>query len=833
MWKKWLKRTLYALVGIAAVSVLGAYLWLRQSLPILDGNLKDASFALQASTRIERDAQGTAVIHANSRADAYFAQGFVHAQERFFEMDLARRSAAGELAELFGSAALPRDQAVRVHRMRSRMQRNLVQLEPVHKQLVERYRDGVNAGLKAHARIPFPYNLLGKAPRPWSAEDSLLTNAAMVFNLQDHTNSNELQMDAAKRVYSDAAYRYLFNRVSAQWDAPLMPGDAIADPALPSASELDLRALPVDVFDRAAAGSEAVRGSNNWAIAGHLSKTKSAIFANDMHLGLGVPSLWFRTQLNYPHPDTNKPLQITGVSLPGAPATVVGSNGSVAWGMTNSYGDWTDFVRLIPGSSAQHYQTMGGEELVAEHLERIAVSGANEVELKVRETRYGPIVGKDAQGLELALAWVAHRTFGPNDMGVDVRFIDFELQSDAVALNQYASSTGMPHNNVVSADRDGTVAWTIGGRIPLRAHNSPMSEIVDSKQLEGDVWSGFLAPEGAPRVTQPADGLIYTANSRVVNQEALALVGNNSFALGARARRIRELLQNRAGMTEAYLLQVQLDDQAPLLERWWHRALQATANNDKYAGVRTVLNEWNRKADQDSAAYRIVRNFRLEILQETISGLSAPVRAAAAANANPAAPESLGRAFSMNFPGHAEVMVWPILEQQALHLLPQPHQNFESFERACLDRALAKMLDTRYLDASYANTQKPFAALPLDASQLSADPLRKHTWGEQNTARISHPLARAIPALGWLLNMRADPLSGDTGHIVRAQGPAFGASQRLVVSPGHEAGGILHMPGGQSGHPLSPYFGAGHSDWVDGLPTPLLPGEIEHTLVLQ
>ncbi len=833
MWKKWLKRTLFTLIGIGALAVLGAYIWLRQSLPMLDGNVKNSSFALQAATKIARDAQGTAIIHAQSRSDAYFAQGFVHAQERFFEMDLARRSAAGELAEIFGTAALPRDQGVRVHRMRARMQRNLALLEPRYVQLLERYRDGVNAGLKAHASTPFPYSLLGKTPRVWSTEDSLLTNAAMVFNLQDHTNSNELQMDAAKRVYSDAAYRYLFNRVSAEWDAPLMPGDPIVDPLLPTASELDLRALPASVFDRAATGSEAVRGSNNWAIAGNLSKTGSAMFANDMHLGLGVPSLWFRTQLNYPHPDTSKPLQITGVSLPGAPATVVGSNGSVAWGMTNSYGDWTDFVRLIPGSTAQHYQTMAGEELIAEHLERIAVSGAAEVELKVRETRYGPIVSKDAQGLELALAWVAHREFGPNAIGVDVRFIDFELQNDAVAINQLASATGMPHNNVVSADREGTVAWVIGGRIPVRVHHSPISEIIDSKQLDGDVWTHFLAPEGAPRVTQPPDGLIYTANSRVINQEMLALIGNNSFALGARATRIRELLQNRAGMTENYLLQVQLDDQAPLLERWWHRALALTAADEKYAGVRTVLNEWNRKADRDSSAYRIVRNFRFEVLQEAISGLGAPVRAAALTNHNPVAPKFLGREFSINFPGHAEVMVWPILEQRALHLLPQPYRSIEDFERACLDRALAKMLDDNYLDPAYASAQKPFTAIPLDFAQLSADRLRKHTWGEQNTARIRHPLARAIPALGWLLNMRADPLSGDTGHIVRAQGPGFGASQRLVVSPGHEASGILHMPGGQSGHPLSPYYGAGHSDWVDGVPTPLLPGEIEHTLQLQ
>lgn len=811
---KWFKRIGLILLASILVVAAAGYWQLQRSLPQLDG---ERIAAVQSEVLIERDALGSAIITAQSRADAYFAQGFVHAQERFFEMDLTRRAAAGELSELFGAVALPTDRARRVHRMRARLTQYLASMSEPQKQLLQHYCAGVNSGLQALPTKPWSYSLLGVVPKAWSEVDTLLVNAAMHFNLQDASNSAELNADTARSVLSPEAFSYLYNRLSQQWDAPMMPGraDEFPDPLMPTPAQLDLRELPESAFQALAGkGSEAVRGSNNWAVSGAVTESGSAMLANDMHLSLSVPSIWFRQQLRYRH--DGRALVITGVSLPGAPGTVVGSNGSVAWGNTNAYGDWLDFVRLQPIKGDDgHYQDADGPQGIERVEEEILVKGGASETLVVRQTRYGPIIAKDHEGKELALAWVAHRPGGVDGMPVE-----FELSQSTQELLDRARQAGMPHNNVVAADIAGHIGWTIGGQIPIRQILDGGARIVSSSELRGDVWRGFMAANDmrAPTVMDPPEHRIYTANARVANAAGQAFIGNGGFALGARASRIRDLLTaHRSYFRESDMLRIQLDDQSPLMELWWQHLNQRLAAHPRYAGVRSVLGSWNRRASAESVAYRIVRGFRAEVIAELLNGLNAPIRAKYP-NVVP------------SFPSHAEVIVWPILQRQALHLLPKPHQDFSQFELACLDRALAKILGK--IDAE-ANAKNPFAAVQLAEAELRVDAFENHPWGEQNTAKIQHPLARAAPVLGWFLNMPADALPGDTGHVVRAQGPAFGASQRLVVAPGHEEQGLFHMPGGQSGHPLSPFYGAGHADWVDGHASPLLPTAPLHRLRLR
>jgi len=827
---KRIARITLILAGLLTVGLLSAsYFVLRSSLPQLDGQ---RAVQVAGKATIARDALGTAIITAETRSDAYFAQGFVHAQERFFEMDLTRRSAAGDLAELFGPLALPRDRAHRLHRMRARVTAFYPSLPAEQRTLLEHYSAGVNAGLQALSAKPWTYTLLRCTPKAWQPVDTLLVNAAMAFNLQDDTNSGELIADSASRVLTPAAFNYLFNRTSSEWDAPLMSGaneTEFPDPPLPSAAELDFRTLSDAQFLPATSrGSEAVRGSNSWAVSGSLTKTGSAMLANDMHLGLGVPSIWFRQQLNYKMGGVD--FKITGVSLPGAPGTVVGSNGKVAWGNTNSYGDWLDFVRLQPGPGSDSYLDGTGAQQIISVEEIITVKGAADDHLVVRNTRYGPIVAKDSAGNELALAWVAHRPGG-----VDANAIDFETSQSAAELLERARHAGIPHNNIIAADQSGHIGWTIGGQIPVR---SPLLGLtgtekgaftsngeglknlpIPSTRLTGDVWQGFMATldMAAPLVLDPPDMRLYTANSRVGNKAAEAFVGNGGYALGARASRIRDLLNARnTYFRESDMLTMQLDDQTPLLEPWWQQLSAQVQNQPRYAGVANLLGGWNRRAATDSVSYRIVRTFRAEVLAEYLNAFAAPMRAA-------------DPTFTLNFPSHAEVMVAPILRAQAPHLLPKPYKSYAEFELACLDRALAKMLGK--LSAEQI-ARAPYANALLTDAEISLESLGNHTWGEQNTAKIQHPLSKAIPVLGWFLDMPSDELPGDTGHVVRAQGPAFGASERLSVSPGHEEQGILQMSGGQSGHPLSPFYGAGHSAWVNGEPTPLLPGAVAHQLTL-
>jgi penicillin G amidase len=797
-WLKWLSFSATALLLITTISI---YLLLRTSLPRYEGQLITG---VSTEVLIERDALGTAIIHAKSRHDAYFAQGFVHAQERFFQMDLARRNAAGELAELFGERALVRDQAVRPHQLRKRMQENFARFGAEERLVLAHYTAGVNAGLKDLGAKPFEYHLLRAEIKPWQEVDTLLASASMMLGLQDHQNKMELQADFAQRTLHRSAYQYLFYRGSAAIDAPLFDAP-IADPAIPSAAELDLRALPDSAFaaNPAALGDpEALRGSNNWAVGGALTAHKSAMLANDMHLGLGVPSVWFRQQLNYPDPENvGAMLQITGVSLPGAPASVVASNGHIAWGITNSYGDWLDFVRLDDFNAGDNtYQIAGGRELLTLIDDEILIKGSAAVKIQIQQSRYGPVVGKDSAGHPLALAWVAHRAGG-----IDTKLTNLELLKSTEAALELVQQAGMPHSNIVAVDKSGAIGWATGGRIPLRSgtgdgdfepdlDQSAHSVPVGSSQLQGDVWTGWRS--GAPTLVNPPAARIWTANSRVVDANGLNFIGNAGYALGQRSARIKEKLFARNQFSEADFLAIQLDEEAPLLERWWQRMSQTLAREPKLADreiINTILSDWNRRASPESRSYRLVRNTRLRILEIVTRGLAAPMRAK-----NPA--------FELSFPAQAEAIVWPLLITQPAHLLPKPYSSWAELEQSALLDAFAKL-------------------------KASGDPLDRN-FGEYNTARIQHPLSRSIPGLGWFLDMPADPLPGDTGHVVRAQGPSFGASQRLVVAPSHEAQGLFHMSGGQSGHPLSDYFGAGHSDWVRGSASPLLPGAARHRLTL-
>ncbi|WP_043797623.1 penicillin acylase family protein [Arenimonas composti] len=772
-------------LGLVAIGVLW-WLW-RGSLPQLEGEA--ALPGLSAPVTVERDALGVVTIDAANELDAYRAIGFVHAQERFFEMDLLRRSAAGELSALFGERALERDKAARVHRLRARLAQDFEAFAGGRLAQLEAYRDGVNAGLQALARKPWAYELLQAEPQPWTVEDSALVGYAMFFDLQDEANSRELALWRIREVVPPALYA-LVARDGSAWDAPLL-GDPRGDAPLPGADELDLRTLPVPAATSDGEHSEAAApGSNNFAVAGTLTADGRAILANDMHLGLRAPNLWFRARLRWP--DTRAPdgrVDVAGFTLPGLPSVIAGSNTRVAWGFTNSYGDWLDFYKVEwSGQGDGLYYTHDGQALVLQTTEWIEVRGRERVPFVVRDTRWGPIVADLPDGNALALRWSAQL---PGALNLGLADMVFAPDVDHALL--VADGAGIPAQNLLVADAGGRIAWRLTGRLPDRRGDCtptlPMS--VDAPCR----WVGWLDPIHNPQIVDPPSGRLWSANNRLVDGEALALVGDAGYAHGARARQIRDGLFARESFTETDLLAIQLDDRALFLQRW-HELLAAEAQRGDPAlqALAAAAADWNGRADPASAGYRIVRGWRLAVLGRLQQGLLAPAMAA------------LGDDFVMPDLPQFEAVAWPLLEQRPAHLLPRAYASWD----ALLADAAGEV-----------------------RSQLEATgPLAQRRWGERNTAAICHPLAAALPAFTrGLLCMPADRLAGD-GHMPRVQSPAFGASERMVVAPGHEAEGIVHMPGGQSGHPLSPFWGAGHADWVRGDPSPFLPGPAQYRLRL-
>ena len=784
--KKWLLRITGALVTAVVVVGLLAWLTLRASLPRLDGEV--VVDGLLAAASIERDGDGIATIIAATRGDAAFATGFAHGQDRFFQMDLIRRQSAGRLAALFGDSMLEVDRRFRVHRFGTRAALALANLPAEDRMLLERYADGVNAGLASLGARPFEYYLLGADPEPWAPVDTVLVAYTMFLTLNDDRADRDLQRGLAHRVLPAGVFAFLYPD-GTSWDAPLM-GAARAAPAIPPADVISLRDVADEPPPADEIGKKDLPGSNNWAVSGALTATGAAMVANDMHLGLRVPAIWYQARLLVAGEEAR---DVTGVTLPGTPFIVGGSNGHIAWGNTNSYGDWTDAVILRPGSRPGTYRHGDEEHEFVEYVERIDVKGAEPVEFVVRETIWGPVHdGIDYPEGEIAVRWTAHDAEAVN---LDLARLE-TAHSVAEALD-IANDMGGPPQNFVVGDTAGNIGWTIAGRIPVRSGYEPF---LPADWSGGAGWSGWVDPGDVPRVVNPAGGRIWTANARVADGEALRVIGDSGYDLGARARQIRDGLMQKERFDAADMLAIQIDDRAVFLSRWRDLLLEeispgVAASDAGLAEYRRLVEDWIPRAVPDSVGYRLVRSFRLEVQSRLFHALTAAARA------------EYGDDVELRLSNQFEGALWVLVTEQPEHLLPG---QYATWQELFVDAIRSSI---RYFEVNY------------------GDLLSERTWGERNIASIRHPLSAGIPFFGEFLNMPAVALPGDV-DLPRAQGRRFGASQRFSVAPGDEANGIMHMPTGQSGHPLSEFYGKGHEDWVNGTPSPFLPGETRHKLLL-
>jgi len=787
-----LQRLLLSVLAIAAVGAAISWLLLERSLPPLDGNMLMAG--LSGTVTIQRDSQGVPTITATNRPDLAFATGFVHGQDRFFQMDLTRRQAAGELSEVFGKVAIDLDRRMRVHRFRNRAGKALTGASREEADVLAAYATGVNAGLSSLRSRPFEYFLLRASPRAWHAEDSLLVAYAMFLDLNDHHAIRDVQRGYAERVLPRAVFDWLYP-AGTRWDAPLT-GPATAASKTPGAELFDLTAS--SVTSSTVPGDQAtdpmLAGSNNWAVSGALSRNGRAIVANDMHLGLSVPNVFYRARLVQTG-DTSRdePRDITGVTLPGTPAVVTGSNGKVAWAFTNSYGDWSDAVVVQSGTEPGTYRTADGEVPFEEFRETIAVKGADDVTLLVRETRWGPVVEEIGwPDGEIAISWIAHKADA-----VNLLHLGLETATTIDAAMDVANRLGIPPQNFVCGDDTGNIGWTIAGKIPRRSAFDA-SLPADWSNAEG--WTGWLPVEEYPRVRNPATGRIWTANARVVDGDALQKIGNGGYDLGARAAQIRDKLFSRDLFDARDMLAIQLDDRALFLTSWRDLLLsvldeEAVGTNSQRKLYRVLAEDWLPRASADSAGYRLVRGFRMEVRQMVFDMLMQPVI--------DAYEEKVELRISNQFEGP----LWALVNERPAHLLSKDFASWDALLLEAVDRNI------RYFELNF------------DGG------LEQRRWGERNTAMIQHPLSHSVSVFSRWLDMSQEPLDGDS-NMPRVMSPDFGPSERFAVSPGDEKNGYLHMPAGQSGHPMSDFYRAGHDDWAQGRATPFLPGDTVHTLTL-
>lgn len=785
--------TVFIALALALVVAVSLRLLLGASLARTGGHARLAG--LGEPVEIQRDAQGIPTIRAASLADAVRAQGFVHAQERCFQMDMGRRYAAGELAEVVGPRMLDTDRRMRALRFRDVAHRTYAGLPAAQRELIDAYTDGVNAGLADLGARPPEYFALGAPPRAWLPEDCVLT-LLMMFDGLSVDKESELRTAVMREALPLELAAFLTPE-STRFDVPLIGGDPAYAPApVPGPDVVDLRKRTKTKEGSVAEPKALPMGSNNFAVSGARSAHGGAILANDMHLSIRVPGMWMRMQMEWKGAD-GAPRRCAGVTLPGSPCIVAGATDDLAWGFTNVTGDFHDYaiVEVDPANPTRRYAFGPGEhEPFGEVVETILVKGAEPVTLTLRTTRWGPVVRDDHKGRPLALVWTALR---PEAINFDL----FDIMSAATleeGLDAAARWNGPPQN-VLIADKGGRIGWTVSGYLPKRVGfdgRTPANWAAPGPSGDTPRWDGALSAEERPRVVDPANGTLYTANNRTAALSRSALYGSQ-WALPSRAARIAELLGAQEKLSERDLLAIQLDTRSAVHDFHRDLILEMVGESEPDARLRAareLVEGWSGLADVDQRAFPVLTTFRTRLHRRIFAPLVAPCG-------------DVDARFAYSW-FLAEEPARRLLESRPGHLLPPGDPDW----RAVVQGALTEALDS---------LEERFPGKFIDGATTNGG--FGVAWGEVNRARVAHPLSSGVRQLSRWLDMPRDPLPGHWS-TVRVATPGFGASQRMVVSPGKPDSAILHIPVGQSGHPLSRHYADMQGAWLRGEATPMWAG---------
>jgi penicillin amidase len=775
-------------IGILAIGFLalgGGYWWLARSLPALDSEVQLP--ALSAPVKVSIDQYGIPTIQATNKFDITRALGYVTARDRLFQMDLMRRKNAGRLAEIFGQMAIKSDTQARIYGFTQKTRRLLDKLPVLHRQYLEAYAEGVNAYLSEQHALPFEFNVLSYQPEPWLPEHSLLVVMSMFENLTAWSERSERMMsimDSAlpadvvafltpdNDVYTDALLNY---------KPSLRPAHAIpvqAMEALLNQHAVDTLALAEISID------EKLAGSNAWAVSGRKTADGRAIMANDMHLGIGVPNIWYRVQLDYPT------VKAAGVNLPGTPFLIAGSNQQVAWGMTNLVGDFLDLVKLeINPDNPEQYRDGQQWQNFIERPELIQIKGESPKALIVKETRWGPVAEQALLGQPVALHWVAL-----DESAVNVDIMELEQSDSLTQAIKIANKAGGPQLNVILADAQGHIAWTVTGKIPLRFGGDGL---VSRSWADGKTgWQGYVASHQLPHIIDPPEGYVVSANERRFDANFPYVVGHQ-FASGYRAYRIHQRLAEASLSNESSLFDLQQDTETAFYRFYQQLALQVLSQSvllekPELIELRNYLTDWNGRADINSSGLPVIIAFRKELIDSVFTPFLQACKQA-------------DNTFSYSW-NYIDTPLQALLTEKPAQLLPDKH--FKTWDAFILQQLIA-------------STDKIL-------HHHVGDALSSINWGKENVVGYAHPFSKGFPVLSPLLDMPHQPLAGCGGYCVRATGVDYGASERLVVSPNHFEDGILHMPGGQSGHPLSDYYKDQQFFWLTGLPLKFSAGASEH-----
>jgi len=744
---------------------------------------------LSALVTLRLDRFGIPTIEADSRLDAVRALGYITAQDRLFQMDLLRRAAAGRLSEVVGRATLQMDIDRRVTGLDRAAQAALAHLPTEQRAVLDAYTEGVN-GFLAHMVVPPPEFLaLRYRPEPWRPEDSLLVGLSMFQQLTRDMEDYKRMLTVMDATLPSSLVQFLTTDED-QYATELLGGSVGIRPARPVPVDdvrdlLRRQQLPLDeVFVRI---DEPATGSNGWVLGKNKTADGRALLANDLHLPLSVPNLWYRLQLCY------NGVRIVGLTIPGLVMVACGSNGHVAWGITDTNGDFLDLVELeIDPNDPSRYRTPQGWEPFEVIRETIQVKGGTAVAVEVQQTIWGPVSKRPLLGKSVALHWTA---LDPEAINLGMIDMD-QAQTIEEAVRTLQTFGGPPLNIMIAAD-SGRIAWTICGKIPIRRGSDGST---CRSWADGSVgWDGYVPVDELPCVIDPPEGVLVTANNRTLGADYRYRVGIN-YANGYRAYQARSQLWRGDRFTELDLFQLQLDTASAFYEFYRTVALEVLAawpsgGNHLLSEARACIEAWNGRAEIDSLGLGLLVRFH-RALADGIFGSYLQVCKAADVD--------------FVYQHYLDTPLRQLLTERAPGTVPEPIR-YHTWEDFILDRLLKT---ARRLKAEYPG---------IDLQHLE--------WGRLNRVAISHPLSEAVPLLGKVLDMPSDPLPGCI-FCIRAAQRTNGVAARMVVSPGRHEDGIMHMPCGQSGNPFTQNYRDQQGYWLHGRVLPFLPGPEVLQLVL-
>lgn len=655
-----LKRGLIVVVLFALVAAAGGAYYFKgylpntvapKSFPQIDGTIQLEG--LDGPVNIYRDPVGIPHIYASTEHDLFFAEGYVHAQERFWQMDFYRHVGQGRTAEMFGSSSLNNDKFLTTLGWRRDSAREYESMSDSSKRILEAYADGVNAYLKDHndVAVSLEYAVLGLLSpdytiEPWEPLHTLAWAKALAWDLRANMN-DEVERAILLKTLSPEQVAELFPAYPS--DHPVivnnMGGNELSAGTLPTVAvnipDETLAALEhnVSLLDGLLGPLSDGVGSNSWVVSGERSVTGKPLLANDPHLGIAMPSIWYQVDMHCKPKTDQCPYEFAGFSLSGVPGILLGHNDRIAWGFTFSYEDVMDlYIEKVNPENPNQYEVNGEWVDFETRTETVRVAGGDPVEITVRSTRHGPVISdtygplkdtgdpkdkefvpfRERAGVDLpenyviALSWAASQTGNP----VEAIF-GFNKAQNWDEFRQAASLFHTPGHNLTYADVDGNIAYQASGDVPIRK-NGDGTVPVPGWSSEYD-WTGFIPFEEMPYTLSPAKGYIVSANNRIVGEDYNNFLSAD-WDYGFRANRITEMLQNAPPKIDtAYIQQMHADNYDSSAAVLVPVLLNVQLGDAHLEEVRALLNDWNYQAHADSASAAVYEVFWKNLLARTFN----------------------------------------------------------------------------------------------------------------------------------------------------------------------------------------------------------------------